>query len=59
MRLVISRRFGLDGEPPQTFQQVAGELAISRERVRQAESRALQELREQAPQRLDLYLRTA
>ena len=58
MRLVITRRFGLDGQPPQTLEQVGAELGITRERVRQLESRALRELRSQAPQ-LYLYLRTA
>jgi RNA polymerase primary sigma factor len=58
MRLVISRRFGLDGQTPQTLEQVGSELGITRERVRQLESRALRELRSQAPE-LYLYLRTA
>ena len=58
MRLVIARRFGLDGQPPRTLEQVGTELGITRERVRQLESRALRELRSQAPQ-LYLYLRTA
>jgi len=58
MRTVIARRFGLDGQPPQTLEQVGVELGVTRERVRQLESRALRELRSQAPQ-LYLYLRTA
>jgi len=58
MRLVITRRFGLDGQPPRTLEQVGAELGITRERVRQLEARALRELRTQAPQ-LYLYLRTA
>jgi RNA polymerase primary sigma factor len=58
MQLVISRRFGLDGDPPQTLEQVGSELGITRERVRQLESRALQELRSLVPQ-LHLYLQTA
>jgi RNA polymerase primary sigma factor len=58
MRTVIVRRFGLYGQPPQTLEQVGVELGVSRERVRQLESRALRELRSQAPQ-LHLYLRTA
>ena len=58
MRLVIARRFGLDGQAPQTLEQVGSELGITRERVRQLESRALRELRNQAPE-LYLYLRTA
>ena len=49
MRLVIARRFGLDGQAPQTLEQVGAELGITRERVRQLESRALRELRSQAP----------
>ncbi len=58
MQLVISRRFGLDGQTPQTLEQVGSELGITRERVRQLESRALREIRGQAPE-LYLYLRTA
>jgi RNA polymerase primary sigma factor len=58
MRHVIARRFGLDGAAPQTLEQVGTELGITRERVRQLESRALRELRTQAPE-LFLYLRTA
>jgi RNA polymerase primary sigma factor len=58
MRMVICKRFGLDGQPPQTLEQVGAELGVTRERVRQLESRALRELRSQAPQ-LYLYLRTA
>ena len=58
MRFVISRRFGLDGQTPQTLEQVGSELGITRERVRQLEGRVLRELRAQAPE-LFLYLRTA
>ena len=58
MRHVISRRFGLDGDAPQTLEQVGTELGITRERVRQLESRALRELRTHSPE-LFLYLRTA
>ena len=58
MRFVISRRFGLDGQTPQTLEQVGSELGITRERVRQLEGRALRDLRAQAPE-LFLYLSTA
>jgi RNA polymerase primary sigma factor len=56
MRHVLTRRFGLDGEPPQTLEEVGSDLGITRERVRQLESRALRELRSVAPA-LQLYLR--
>ena len=56
MRLVLARRFGLDGEVPQTLEEVGASLGITRERVRQLESRALRELRTVAPG-LQLYLR--
>ena len=45
MKHVVLRRFGLDGQPPQTLEEVGNDLGITRERVRQLESRALRELR--------------
>src|SRR2546421_5068970 len=57
MRHVLALRFGLDGKPPQTLEEVGAGLGITRERVRQLESRALRELRTVAPD-LELYLRT-
>jgi RNA polymerase primary sigma factor len=57
MRRVLSLRFGLNGETPQTLEEVGAGLGITRERVRQLESRALRELRAVAPD-LELYLRT-
>jgi RNA polymerase primary sigma factor len=56
MRLVLALRFGLDGETPKTLEEVGTELGVTRERVRQLESRALRELRLAAPD-LELYLR--
>jgi RNA polymerase primary sigma factor len=56
MRRVLSLRFGLDGEPPQTLEEVGGQLGITRERVRQLETRALRELRMANPG-LEHYLR--
>ncbi len=55
MRRVLTLRFGLDGESPQTLEQVGIGLGITRERVRQLEARALRELRQVAPG-LQLYL---
>ncbi|MFN2627937.1 MAG: RNA polymerase sigma factor RpoD/SigA [Gaiellaceae bacterium] len=57
MRRVVALRFGLEGETPQTLEEVGAVLGITRERVRQLESRALRELRLAAPD-LKLYLRT-
>src|SRR5437763_2058167 len=57
MRHVVVRRFGLDGQQPQTLEEVGHDLGITRERVRQLESRALKELRAVAPG-LQHYLQT-
>ncbi len=54
---VLVLRFGLDGDAPRTLEDVGVELGITRERVRQLETRALRELRHVAPG-LELYLRT-
>ena len=56
MRRVLTLRFGLDGQPPQTLEEVGSQLGITRERVRQLETRALRELRQTAPG-LEHYLR--
>jgi RNA polymerase primary sigma factor len=56
-KYVVLRRFGLDGLPSQTLEEVGGELGITRERVRQLETRALRELRAVAPG-LQLYLQS-
>jgi len=57
MRHVLAHRFGLDGVTPQTLEEVGAGLGITRERVRQLESRALRELRTVAPG-LEFYLRS-
>jgi RNA polymerase primary sigma factor len=44
-RAVIAWRFGLAGEPPLTLQQTGERMDLSRERVRQIESRAKERLR--------------
>ena len=54
---VVSLRFGLDGDKPKTLEEVGELLGITRERVRQLETRALRELRQSAPG-LELYLTT-
>jgi len=55
MRRVLALRFGLDGGSAKTLEEVGAELGVTRERVRQLESRALRELRLTAPD-LELYL---
>ena len=56
MRHVLELRFGLAGETPKTLEEVGTELGVTRERVRQLESRALRELQAAAPD-LRFYLR--
>ncbi len=55
MQMVVAMRFGLGDVPPQTLEQVGAHMGITRERVRQLESKALCELRIVAPD-LQLYL---
>ncbi|HEU4971562.1 MAG TPA: sigma-70 family RNA polymerase sigma factor [Gaiellaceae bacterium] len=57
LQRVLILRYGLDGTNGRTLEQVGVELGITRERVRQLETRALRELRNVAPS-LELYLRT-
>jgi RNA polymerase nonessential primary-like sigma factor len=44
-RLVIIRRFGLDDEDPCTLEQLANEMRVTRERVRQIQQEALVKLK--------------
>lgn len=50
-RRVIELRFGLRGEEPKTLREIGDILNISRERVRQLETRALRKLRNMAMKR--------
>lgn len=45
-RLVLTLYFGLEGNRPMTLQEIARELNVTRERVRQLRDRALKRLRE-------------
>ena len=44
-RRVIERRYGLNGTDVATLEQLAGELGVTRERVRQIQAEALDKLR--------------
>jgi RNA polymerase primary sigma factor len=44
-REVIRMRFGLDGDEPKTLQEIGEAMGLSRERIRQIESRAKEKLR--------------
>jgi len=44
-REVIKMRFGLDGDEPKTLQEIGETMGLSRERIRQIESRAKEKLR--------------
>jgi len=43
-RLVIERRYGLNGQDPATLDDLARELRLTRERVRQIQQEALERL---------------
>lgn len=43
-KVVIIKRFGLDGNPPMTLEEIGQEFGITRERIRQIESMALRKL---------------
>ena len=57
LRELLERRFGLAGHNAQTLDEIGGSLGVTRERVRQLETRALRELRTIAPE-LAFYLET-
>ena len=56
-REVVRRRFGLDDGQPRTLEQVGKEFSVTRERIRQIETKTLAKLRHpQRSQRLKEYL---
>lgn len=44
-RAILRHRFGLEDSQPQTLEQIGKRLGVSKERIRQLESRALEQLR--------------
>ena len=44
-RMIILRRFGLDNTEPSTLEQLAAEMGITRERIRQIQQEALAKLK--------------
>jgi RNA polymerase primary sigma factor len=52
-RHVITRRYGLDGNPPHTLEEIGRELEVTHQRIRQVQRNALERLRE-SPQVLVL-----
>jgi RNA polymerase primary sigma factor len=42
---VVRLRFGLDGDQPQTLEEVGRQFGVTRERIRQIESKAMSKLR--------------
>ena len=56
-RKIILMRFGLEDGRPRTLEEVGAEFAVTRERIRQIESKALNKLRKQQnAQKLYEYL---
>ncbi|MCB0878101.1 MAG: hypothetical protein KDC46_03885, partial [Thermoleophilia bacterium] len=55
-RLVLEMRYGLNGRQPQYLDEVGAVLGVTRERVRQLENRALQQLQESAPHLQDFLV---
>ncbi len=54
---IITMRFGLDGGNPETLREIGEKLGISRERVRQLETRAKKKMREYAlRKKLNVFL---
>ncbi|CAB4756668.1 unannotated protein [freshwater metagenome] len=55
---VVRLRFGLDGDQPQTLEEVGKQFGVTRERIRQIEAKTLAKLRHpQRRQQLEDYLR--
>ncbi|WP_169806697.1 sigma-70 family RNA polymerase sigma factor [Microtetraspora malaysiensis] len=49
---ILRRRLGLNGDEPQTLEQIGRHYGVTRERIRQIEVKALKRIREQLPKEL-------
>lgn len=55
-RMILTRRYGLDGGEPETLAEIAADLGVTAERVRQLQKAALERLQKPAPmQRLRIF----
>jgi DNA-binding CsgD family transcriptional regulator len=52
-RYIVLRRYGLDGQPAATLQEISRRLGLSRERVRQLQADAIRRLRDRATRMLE------
>jgi RNA polymerase primary sigma factor len=50
-QIILQRRFGMDGEDPQTLEEIGARLGVTRERIRQIQDAALKKLRRKMEQR--------
>jgi RNA polymerase primary sigma factor len=50
-QIILQRRFGMDGEDPQTLEEIGERLGVTRERIRQIQDAALKKLRRKMEQR--------
>ncbi|MDB6030026.1 MAG: polymerase, sigma 70 subunit, RpoD family [Verrucomicrobiales bacterium] len=50
-QIILQRRFGMDGEDPQTLEEIGARLGVTRERIRQIQDSALKKLRRKMEQK--------
>ena len=55
-RLIIVARFGLDGKPPRTLDDVSSKLGYTRERIRQIQNGTLRKLKDMLEERIEVAM---